>query len=298
MVIRIAIQGELGSFSHEAALRMLRPFGIEPELIACTLSSEVFEMLSPASGASPAAAAAVIPIENSLAGPVAEHYDLLLQHEVAIEMEMLLRIHHNLIGPPGMKLAEVEQVCSHPVALAQCRKFLAAHRHMKVVPHYDTAGSVREAVRQGRAEQQGRAGTGIKLAGIGSAQAAIEYGGEILAAGIQDNAENFTRFHLVCATRPGRAANLPRLPLPEPDKMSLAFTVPHRPGTLVAALELLAKCGVDLTRIDSRPVPGRPWEYVFFVDVRFSSPEVADLALGALKAHCQLVKELGRYRAA
>ncbi len=264
-------------------MAILRPLGIEPELVPCALSAEVFERLAdqtpPGEGG---VDAAVIPIENSLAGPVSEHYDLLLQHDVLIERELRLRIRHNLIGPPGLALEEVRQVSSHPIALAQCRSFLATHSHMKVVPYYDTAGSVKLSV----------ADPAAKLAGIASAQAAAEYGGEILASGIEDDAENYTRFHLV--RRRGGQTTSDGIP----DKMSLAFAVHHRPGTLVKALEALASCGVDLTKIDSRPVPGRPWEYVFFVDIRFRSKEMADAALAALKDHCLMVKDLGRYRAA
>ncbi len=250
----------------------------EPEIVACALSAEVFERLS-----SGAVDAAVVPIENSLAGPVAEHYDLLLQHPVTIRRELLLRIRHNLIAPRGCRIEDLAEVYSHPVALAQCRKFFAGHPWLKSVPYYDTAGAARFAV----AEGNGRSG------GIASAQAAAEYGGEILAAGIEDSEENYTRFHLLL--REGDADTPPQ---PESNKMSLAFAVAHRPGTLVRALELLARCGVDLTKIDSRPVPGRPWEYVFFVDIRFASEEMAKAALEALREPCLMVKDLGRYRGA
>ena len=303
--IRIAIQGELGSFSHEAALRMFEGQGAVAELEVCALSAQVFERLAAGHVDS-----AVIPIENSLAGPVAEHYDLLLRHPVRITRELRLRIRHNLIGPPGLRIDQVECVSSHPVALAQCGRFLAAHPRMKVMPYYDTAGSVKQAMEH----------PDSRMAGIASAQAAAEYGGGILAAGIEDYEENYTRFHLLrrvgqpetgeadesgaslearaapkanpLGTAPNRIADV------APDKMSLAFAVAHRPGTLVKALESLARCGVDLTKIDSRPVPGKPWEYVFFVDIRFSSEEMADASLRALAGPCLMVKELGRYIAA
>ena len=306
--IRIAIQGELGSFSHEAALRMFEQDGFAPELEACALSAEVFDRLVAGS-----VDGAVIPIENSLAGPVAEHYDLLLREPVRITRELRLRIRHNLIGRPGLKTDEVLRVLSHPVALAQCGRFLAAHPRMKAMPYYDTAGSVKQAMENPES----------RSAGIASAQAAAEYGGEILEAGIEDNEENYTRFHLV--VRDGSAAGgrvpasrdvtpndaapnhaapkdmAPKDMAPKdmaPNKLSVAFAVEHRPGTLVRALESLAGCGVDLTRIDSRPVPGRPWEYVFFADLRFTSRDMADAALLALKPPCLMVKELGRYVAA
>jgi len=123
--------------------------------------------------------------------------------------------------------------------------------------------------------------------------AAEQYGAEVLVAGIEDHAENFTRFHLL-----RRAADAVPDGLGEPNKLSVAFVVEHRPGTLVAALQGLAQAGVDLTKIESRPVPGKPWEYVFYVDFRFDSAGKADAALKALKRESSMVKELGRYRAA
>lgn len=224
---------------------------------------------------------AVIPIENSLAGSVAEHYDLLLSHEVTIERESLLRIRHNLIAMPGTSIDGIERVYSHPVALAQCRSFLAKHPRVEAVPFYDTAGSVKHLMKQ-------RDG---KAAGIASGQAARHYGGEILVAGIEDNPENYTRFLLI-RKRSDVKATL------QPDKVSLAFTVENRPGTLVKALEVFASQGTNLTRIESRPVQGKPWQYVFYADYQLSSPETADAALKILAEHCSMVKELGRYRAA
>ena len=270
--MRLAIQGEPGSFSHEAALRA----SPEATIFPCALSAEAFAAVVEAR-----VDGAVIPIENSLAGPVAEHYDLLLEHDVAIESEWLLRIRHNLIALPGASLEKIERVYSHPVALAQCRRFLAAHPLMEAVPFYDTAGSVKHLMEQRDA----------KAAGIASAQAAEHYRGEILAAGIEDNPENYTRFFLIrkrsAVVKDGR-----------PDKVSLAFTVENRPGTLVKALEVFASQGTNLTRIESRPVPGKPWEYIFFADYQLSSPETADAALKLLAEHCSMVKELGRYKAA
>ncbi|HEV2463498.1 MAG TPA: prephenate dehydratase [Acidobacteriaceae bacterium] len=270
--MRIAIQGEPGSFSHEATLKIAPQATIHP----CSVSADVF-----AAVVEGRVDAAVIPIENSLAGPVAEHYDLLLTHDVAIESESLLRIRHNLIALPGVPLEKIEQVYSHPVALAQCRGFIDAHRGMAAVPYYDTAGSVKRLAEARDA----------KAAGIASAQAARHYGGEILAAGIEDNPENYTRFFLIRKRDRVQADK-------RPDKVSLAFAVENRPGTLVAALEVFASQGTNLTRIESRPVPGKPWEYVFYADYQLSSPDAADASFKLLVEHCSMVKELGRYRAA
>jgi prephenate dehydratase len=275
--MRIAIQGELGSFSHEAALQMSRtePAGA-PVIVPCAISADVFRAIGDAS-----VDAAVIPIENSLAGPVAEHYDLLLEHEVAIERESSLRIRHNLITLPGASIEGIQRVSSHPVALAQCRRFLEGHPAMQVTPFYDTAGSVKQMVETGD----------LRSAAIASQQAAEQYGAAILASGIEDNPANFTRFYLIrrleLVQRDAKA-----------DKVSLAFVVENRPGTLVEALQVFAEQGTNLTKIESRPVQGKPWDYVFYVDYQISRAESADAVLARLRSSCSMVKELGRYRSA
>ncbi|HZY64229.1 MAG TPA: prephenate dehydratase [Edaphobacter sp.] len=273
--MRIAIQGEMGSNSHMAALEMLGKVDVVP----CNISADVLSQV-----VSGNVDGAVLPIENSLHGSVAEHYDLLLDLPVRIERESLMRIRHNLIVMPGVKLDEVRRVMSHPVALSQCRHFLAGHPQFEVVPFYDTAGSVKHVMAQGLRN----------VAGIAPELAAKEYGGEVLLPGIEDHAQNYTRFHLIRRKDAARDEK----ELDSADKMSLAFAIEHRPGTLVAALERLAEAGVDLTKIESRPVPGSPWEYVFYVDVRFDRKEQAETALEALKKHCRMIKVLGRYRAA
>ncbi|HSY67811.1 MAG TPA: prephenate dehydratase [Edaphobacter sp.] len=274
--LKVAIQGELGSNSHMATVEMLGNQK-DLEIIACAVSAQVLAKVVAGE-----VDCAVLPIENSLHGSVAEHYDLLLQLPVRIERESLLRIRHNVIAMPGVKLEEVRRVMSHPVALSQCRRFVAAHPEFEVVPFYDTAGSVKHLMTAGLRD----------VAGIAPELAARVYGAEVLVAGIEDHAENYTRFHLLRREGEGSDENV------GVDKMSLAFAVEHRPGTLVAALERLASAGVNLTKIESRPVPGSPWEYVFYVDVRFDTAEKAEAALAALRQHCRMVKLLGRYRAA
>jgi prephenate dehydratase len=275
--LKVAIQGELGSNSHMATVEMLgSPEDLE--IVACALSSQVLAKVIAGD-----VDAAVLPIENSLHGSVAEHYDLLLDLPVHIERESLLRIRHNLITMPGVALQKVKTVMSHPVALSQCRRFLASHPEWEVIPFYDTAGSVKQLMGEGLRD----------VAGIAPALAASEYGAEVVVAGIEDHAENYTRFHLV-----QRGDAVLETTAADGNKMSLAFAIEHRPGTLVAALQRLADAGVDLTKIESRPVPGRPWEYVFYVDVRFESVAKAEAALTVLREHCRMVKLLGRYRAA
>ena len=272
-MIKIAIQGEPGSFSHEAATKLSAEMGDEARIVPFSLSAEVFAALSRSE-----VDAAVIPIENSLAGSVTEHFDLMLSHDVTIVRETLLRIRHNLIAISGAELNDIDRVFSHPVALAQCRRFLAEHPRMESFAFYDTAGSVKQLV-----ELRDR-----HAAAIASAEAASYYGAEILASGIEDNPENYTRFFYL-----RRAADAQ--PNPTANKLSLAFTVENRVGTLVAALSDLAKEGTNLTKIESRPVHGRPWEYVFYVDCQLNAPEDGARAIQALRAHCSMVKELGRY---
>jgi len=247
------------------------------EIIPCTVSAQVLAKVVEGQ-----VEAAVLPIENSLHGSVAEHYDLLLELPVRIDGESLLRIRHNVIAMPGVKLEDVRRVMSHPVALSQCRRFLAWHLELEVVPFYDTAGSVKHLMTAGLRD----------VAGIAPELAAKVYGAEVLMAGVEDHAENYTRFHLL------RREDAPVGESVAGDKMSLAFAIEHRPGTLVAALERLARAGVNLTKIESRPVLGSPWEYVFYVDVRFDTAEKAEAALAAMREHCRMVKVLGRYRAA
>ena len=227
----------------------------------------------------PDRADAVIPIENSLAGSVSEHFDLLLTHDVKVERETLLRIRHNLIAISGTSIGEIERIFSHPVALAQCRRFLAGHPKMEAIAFYDTAGSVKQLV-----QLRDR-----HAAAIASKAAAQYYGASILQADIEDNPENFTRFFLVKRTKDAVID-------PLSTKMSLAFSVVNRPGSLVAALAELSALGTNLTKIESRPVHGRPWEYIFYVDCQIGSSDEGSRAVQALGPHCAMVKELGRYR--
>ncbi len=270
--MRIAIQGEPGSFSHEAAIKLVTNAVIVP----FSLSADAFAAL-----ANGTVEAAVIPIENSLAGSVSEHFDLLLAHDVKVERETLLRIRHNLIAISGVNTGEIDRVFSHPVALAQCRRFLADHPRMEAFAFYDTAGSVKQLV-----ELRDR-----HAAAIASEAAAHHYGAQIIEAGIEDNPQNFTRFFLV-------RRNKDSVPDQESNKISLAFSVENRPGSLVAALTDLSSIGTNLTKIESRPVHGKPWEYIFYVDCQIQTPEEGTHAVEALRPHCAMVKDLGRYREA
>jgi prephenate dehydratase len=267
--MKIAIQGEPGSFSHEAAMKLVADAAIVP----FSLSADAFAALVDGT-----VEAAVIPIENSLAGSVLEHFDLLLAHDVQVQRETLLRIRHNLIAISGASIGEIDRVFSHSVALAQCRRFLAQHPRMEAFAFYDTAGSVKQLV-----ELRDR-----HAGAIASEAAAHYYGAQILQAGIEDNPENYTRFFLVRRAQDAVAD-------PESNKISVAFSLANRPGSLVAALSELSSIGINLTKIESRPVQGKPWEYIFYVDCQIRSSEERSRALEALAPHCAMVKELGCY---
>jgi prephenate dehydratase len=266
--MKIAIQGELGSFSHEAAEAMLPRAVVVP----CARSLEVFDRVKRGSVDS-----AVIPIENSLAGSIAEHFDLLLGREVYIVREFRLRIVHNLIVLPGTKLGDVRRVFSHPVALDQCRDLFAKNPKLEPVPFYDTAGSVKHVVADGLRD----------AAGIASRRASKVYGGKILKAGIEDDKKNFTRFFLIRRGK-ARAAH-------GANKTSLAFSLKNVPGGLFRALSVFALRDISLSKIESRPMRGRPWEYVFFVDLLRGDDEDARNALRHLGEVAELVKVLGIY---
>lgn len=267
---RVAIQGERGAFSHQAALKMAPG----AEILACARSVEVFDALR-----SGRAAAAVIPVENTLAGPVGEHLDLLLEREVFIHGELRLRIEHNLIAAPGTRLKDIRRVLSHPVALDQCRNFFRHHRAAVATSFYDTAGAVKHV-------------TASRLpdtAAIASRQAAQEYGGRVLRSGLEDHKGNFTRFFLIQKRKKITAGA---------DKTSLVFSLKNVPGALFKALSVFALRDLDLSKIESRPVRGRPWEYSFFVDLQRGDDQAMRLALRHLEEIAGFVKVLGVYRGA
>lgn len=256
-------------------------------VVPCARSAEVFERLERG-----LVSAAVIPIENSLAGTVAEHADLLVSRDVFVQAEYRLRIVHNLIAAPGVKLKSLRQVFSHPVALDQCRDFFRQHPEIEPVPFYDTAGSVKHVIAHRLTD----------AAGIAGRHAAREYGGKILRPGIEDDKRNFTRFFLLrkVAEKSGRAGQLPYLRLipRSADKTSIAFKVKNLPGALFKSLSVFALRDISLSKIESRPLRGKPWEYVFYVDFLRGDDEPARNALHHLGEVAEFVKVLGIYRAA
>jgi prephenate dehydratase len=282
--MKVAIQGELGSFSHEAAGRILARCSVVP----CARSVDVFDHLERGS-----VGAAVIPIENTLAGTVAEHADLMVTREVFIQAEYLLRIVHNIIAAPGVSLSSLRRVLSHPVALDQCRDFFSHHPHIEAVPFYDTAGSVKHVIAEKLKDS----------AGIAGRQAAREYSGNILQAGVEDDKRNFTRFFLIRKlggasgkNKKGRV-NYQRLIPRGANKTSIAFKVKNVPGALFKSLSVFALRDISLSKIESRPMRGRPWEYVFYVDFLRGDDEPARNALRHLGEVAEFVKVLGIYPA-
>lgn len=272
MVDRVAIQGEAGSFSHAAALET---YGPAIRLVSCASFVELFRSVETGQATS-----GLVPIENTLAGSVHENYDLLSAHALHVVAEAQLRIRHCLIAPPRTARASVRRVASHPVALAQCRRFFSTNPDLIAVPAYDTAGSVRDLM-AGRVDAE---------AAIASRLAAELYGANVLEEGLEDNAENYTRF-LVVAREPTPAAGARA----EAHKTSLLFTLGNGPGTLYRALGVFAERGLNLTKIESRPLPGRPWEYLFYADVVDTPVSQIDEAIAALRAFASGVRVLGTY---
>lgn len=265
--MKVAIQGERGSFSHQAALELVP----KSEIVACSRAADVFDAVESGS-----VDCAVLPVENTLAGTVGEHLDLLMERNVFVQQEHRLRIEHNLIAAPSVKLKDVTRVISHPIALDQCRKFFQKHPEIELVSFYDTAGGVKHVI-------------GSKLtdtAAIAGEQAASEYGGRVLQSGLEDIKENFTRFFRIVKEKEV---------LPTADKTSIVFSLTNVAGALFKALSVFSLRELDLSKIESRPVRGKPWEYMFYADILSGTEPVLDRALGHLKEVADFVKVIGIY---
>ena len=265
---RVAIQGERGAFSHQAALGLLgedirlRPQPTFDALFAAVVGGEVDRGL--------------LPIENSLAGSIHENYDRLRASPLHIVGETQLRVRHCLLARPGSSLASIRRVASHPVALAQCRTFFAERPQIEAVAAYDTAGSVRDLLRDGMATQ----------AAIASRLAADLYGAQVLMEGIEDDPQNYTRF-LLLSREPEAVEG--------EGKTSLVFSMPNVPGALHKALGAFATRGVDLSKIESRPLRGRPWEYSFYLDALGDPRGALGEAVAELRAMAAELRVLGTY---
>ncbi len=265
----IAFQGELGAFSQRASDNIFGP-RIRP--LPCVTFDDVFERVARC-----AARLAVIPIENSLAGSIHQNFDLLAKHALEAIAETYVRIEHHLVVHPGTRLRDIRQIYSHPVALAQCQRFLRSLKNVEQVSFYDTAGSVKHIQECGLKNS----------AAVASEDAARIYGLRILKRGIEDNRENYTRFLALARrgafTRGGA-------------KTTIVFGLKNEPGALFRALSVFALRSIDLTKIESRPIHGKPWEYLFYIDLQsdIRSPECAN-ALRHLQEMTLYFKVLGSY---
>lgn len=268
-----AFQGEKGAFSQVAVQQLL---GADVRIAPYSRFEEVFRAL-----ADSAVDAAVIPIENTLHGSVHENYDHLLNFDLPIVAETNVRIAHTLIARPGVPFKRVRRVYSHPVALNQCLQFFADYPSIERIPFYDTAGSVKMIMEDGIDD----------AAAIASSIAAHTYGAHILKRGLEDDPKNFTRFFLL--RRPGAKRG-------KSDagewKTSLVFTTRNSPGALFRSLSAFALRDISLAKIESRPLRGKPWEYLFYLDFlgRVDDP-VSEKALGHLAELADFMRVLGSY---
>jgi prephenate dehydratase len=251
--LTVAFQGELGAFSQEAAMKLAGP---EAEPVPCQRFLDVFQMVARGD-----AAAAVIPIENTLHGSVHENYDHLLAHDLVITGETQVRIVHCLIAAPGVRAGQIRRVYSHPVALNQCLEFFATHPEIEKAPFYDTAGSVKMLMEEGPRD----------AAAIASAVAADYYGARILKRSIEDDRQNFTRFFLLQREVAKAAVKTKE----NGWKTSVVFTTKNRPGAIFRALGAFALRDLSLAKIESRPLRGKPWEYLFYLDFLGSMEDTA-----------------------
>ena len=266
--MRIAFQGAPGAYSEAAAQRAWP--GVET--VPCEQFEDVF-----AAVASGQTSHGLLPVENSTGGSIHRNYDLLLEHDLPIVAETELQVVHHLVALPGTELSGIRRVCSHPQALAQCEAFLRSLPNVEIVATYDTAGSAR-LIR----DQQLR-----DTAAVASARAAEIFGLTVVRSAIQDYRDNITRFLLV--------ARDPQ-PLGTPDKTSVVFALPNAPGALFKALSVFALRDIDLTKLESRPMRGRPWEYLFYVDLAAGRNDVrCGRALVHLAESARWVKTLGSY---
>ena len=265
----VAFQGELGAFSHEAAL-LAR--GAEASCVPCGDFDSLFRVVE-----SGEVDCGIIPVENTLLGSVAGNLDRLCSSHLKAVAEVLVRVRHCLIvSDERDDITMVESVASHPVALAQCRGFFAAHPKIRQVVSKDTAGSMRALV-DGRLEAD---------AAIASRLAADRYGAVVLREGIEDHEANFTRFLMIAPESEIQA---------DPAKMSVSFTLPNQAGSLYEALGAFAERDLDLSWIESRPIPGRPWKYRFYVDMCEAPAATQQDAVAQLQALGAEVRVLGRY---
>ncbi len=272
----VTYQGVEGCYSHLAAMKFFA--AREKEVQFAGFASFEAALAEVEEGR---ATAALLPIENTTAGSINQTYDLLQRTDLEITGEVLYPVQHCLLGIPGARRERLRRILSHPQALAQCSRFLASMDGVEIVAHEDTAAAARAVRDAGDPEQ----------AAIASEDAARRYDLEVLARGIADQQENWTRFVIISAPSPPPD---PRIPA----KTSLVFITRHTQGALARCLDILAEQGLNLTKLESRPVPRRPWEYQFYVDFEGSlASEPAQMAVARLRRECPYLKVLGSYPA-
>jgi len=273
----VTFQGARGAFSEEAARKLVGP---SVEVMPCERFEDVFRNLKEGR-----ASGAIVPIENTLAGSVHENYDHLQKFELPIVAETHLRIVHNLIAPAGVPFSKIRRVYSHPVALNQCLDFFERNPQLERIPFYDTAGSVKMVIEEGLRD----------AAAIASRVAAEIYGGRILRRSIESDRQNFTRFFLLRTPEYSRKHPV-RVDGETAWKTSLVFSTRNIPGALFRALSAFALRDLNLTKIESRPLRGKPWEYLFYLDFlgRVDSPN-AQNALNHLREIADFLRILGCY---
>jgi prephenate dehydratase len=266
--MKLAYQGEPGAFS-EAASRQVEETA---EMVPCKSFEDVFAAVS-GGGAD----YGVLPIENSIGGSIHRNFDLLLEHDLPIVGEVEVPVVHHLLALPGRTLADIRRIYSHPQAIAQCDRFLRTLSDVEITATYDTAGSAKLIADQALGD----------AAAIASARAGEVFGLEAVRSSIQDFDTNTTRFIVI-----GRK---PLSPAP-PDKTSIVFTLANEPGALFKALAAIALRGIDLTKLESRPIPARKWEYLFYVDLAAArDDEACARALAHLAEFAPMVRVLGSY---
>ncbi len=269
----VAFQGVAGAYSEQAIRQF---FGPEVESLPCRTLAQIFFAVEAGD-----ADYGMLPVENAVAGSVSQSYELLMEHDLRVHAEVILRVQHMLLAPPGTKLSDLTHVRSHSQALAQCQRYLSRHG-LEPEPAFDTAGSARDLA----ASADAKSGTAV----IASELAAELYGLEILDPAIEDYAFNYTRFFVLALSSPPRAQR---------NKTSLLFTTPHEPGALYECLGEFARRRVNLTKIESRPRLNQPWQYIFYLDFEghAQDPECEAAIMGLLR-RSSFVKLLGSYPAA
>ena len=265
--MKVAYQGEPGAYTEQAVINYFKSV----ESIPCETFDEVFAQVERGD-----VDRGMVPIENSLAGSIHQNYDNLLRHNLFINGEYFLRVRHCLIAKPGIRKEQIKQVISHPQALGQCAGYLRK-MGVNVKPEYDTAGSVK--MLQTIADDT--------IAAVASRRAAEIYGMNILEEGIEDNQENYTRFLEISKEKSHVTRDA---------KTTIVFTLKHVPGSLFKALSVFALRDIDLAKIESRPLPGTPWNYLFYIDLLGSEEEeVVQKAMGHLAEYAPMMRVFGSY---